>query len=143
MCINKITHLGALGTDHNVAHHCQLAATTQAVARNGRNDGRPPEFRDGLPFGKHVRVVGLLEGLVLHLRNIGAGSKSLGARSRQHHASDAFVFVKNGCGVDQILKKGIVEGVQRLGPVQLHDGNFPPSLLGSFDYDVLVRFLQT
>src|SRR3546814_17649494 len=68
---------GAGGVKDEVAHHGDLAAATQRIARHS-GDHRLARLGEALPaLGDEVFGIGLLIRLVFHLLDVGAGGKGL------------------------------------------------------------------
>ena len=117
-----LAELRLLGGDNEVAQHGQFAAAAQGKAVD-RGDDRLPEPGDAVVAeGEEIARVHLGIGLVRHLLDVGAGGEGLVARAGQDQAADAVIVLDRIEEVRQVPEQGRVEGIQRLGPVQGHQG---------------------
>jgi hypothetical protein len=106
--------LGA-GVD-DVGHHGKLASTTEGKAVDGSNDG----FLDVghvAPLLDEVLVEHGSDGLVLHLLDVGAGSKGL-LGSGENDGANGGVGISSLESLVQLLNERSAQGVEGLGPVE-------------------------
>jgi len=112
------------------------------TTRHCSYDGGPPKFGNFLPFGKHINVIYLFEGLVFHLRNISTCCECLGSGSCQHHAPYIVISIESTSGMDQIFKEGVIERIHCFWSMELHNGDLSTSFLRRFHKNVIVGILQ-
>ncbi len=111
----RLTELGGLRCNDQVADHGQFAAAAQAVAADRGHD-RFGDLLHGIPVadkraGHHVD-----DGCIGHLLDIGAGRKGLFAAGN-HNAANVVVGIEDLEGPDQFVHQRAVESIERLGTI--------------------------
>ena len=84
-----LAEFGVVGGDDEIALHRQFAAAAEREAGH-RRDHRLAYCRGAIPVGGEIAEKGLVEGLVGHFLDVGAGGKRL-VRAGDHHAADGGV----------------------------------------------------
>jgi len=107
----------ARGAVHDVGHHGELAAAAERVAVDGADDGLLDLGDHGGPHFDEVGHVGLGEGEVLHLLDVGAGREGLFGAGDDDGA-DLVVLVEFVEGIVEFEEEGGGERVQGFGPVE-------------------------
>src|SRR5262249_6068562 len=82
----RLTELGGIGGDNNVAHHCELAATPECEPGDG-GYGRLAQVSDAVPAGDEILFKGRHVSLGLHLLDVGAGRECLLAAGNDYAAN--------------------------------------------------------
>mmetsp|Transcript_23312 Transcript_23312/g.40485 ORF Transcript_23312/g.40485 Transcript_23312/m.40485 type:complete len:241 (+) Transcript_23312:2883-3605(+) len=116
-----------------IAHHRQFAAPAQRIAGDSGDHGLAhPHNR--IRFGaKQVLGEHLDIGLVLHHLDVGAGGKRL-FRAGDDDAPHLVIGLRGAHGIRHFAHQLVIEGIQRLGPVQGHLGD----VVFYFDDDRLI-----
>ncbi|MPL85440.1 hypothetical protein SDC9_31408 [bioreactor metagenome] len=117
-----LAELGVLGGDDEIAHHRQLAAAAERIARH-RRDHRLAGFQDAVGLGAE-EVLGehVDEALLRHLLDIGTGRERL-LRAGDDDAAHLVVLVRRGERIGQLAQQGRVQRVQGFGTVQPDQGD--------------------
>src|SRR5207247_11001676 len=103
--------------DDDVAHHGELAAPAQGIARDRADDGLADRLYP-LPVARDVlALVYVHVAPVPHGAYVGARGEGLVAAGDDHRA-DALVRVESGERVAELVHQGVVERVQLLGAVE-------------------------
>ena len=112
---------GLIGSDDEVAHHGQLASSSEAETIDGGDDGLT-DIADTLEVGEHVVLVPVdaVEGG--HSLNVSTSNEST-SLTGDDHAADVVILVKAVELLDELLADGGVKGVEGLGAVHGEDGD--------------------
>ena len=128
-----LAELRGVGGDDDVAHHRELAAAAERIARDGGDDGRAHggELR---PAAEVVAHQHLEPRLGLHLLDVGAGGERA-LRAGDDDRADPLVGIEGGCRRHDVPHHLRVQRVERLGPVERD----PADAAARLDQDRLVR----
>jgi hypothetical protein len=106
-----------LGSDDEVAHHRQLAATTECKAGH-RGDHRFAHLANAFPVaGDEATLVHIHESQLRHRRDVGAGGKGFVAAG-DDDAADTVVAIGRAQRSAEFIHQRVVECVQLFRPVQ-------------------------
>nr|POE74298.1 hypothetical protein CFP56_70773 [Quercus suber] len=115
----RLAEVGFRRAVEDVAHHGQLAASTQRVSVDRRDDGLLDGVGEVTPGLDKVVPVGLREGLGAHFFDVGAGREGF-VRAGQDRGADGGVLVKSAeSGIELEDERG-EKGIERLGAVELN-----------------------
>ena len=111
-----LTELRGVGGDQQVAHHRQLTAAAERVARDRRDGGCAGGGELG-PRREEVGGENVCERQFGHLLDVRARREGLLVAGDDDRA-DARIVVEFGCGRGDFVHHLTVERIERLGPVQ-------------------------
>ena len=127
-----LAEFGVVGGDDDVALHGELAAAAEREARDRRHD-RLARARGAVPGAGEIAEIGLDEGLVGHLLDVGAGGEGLLVAGDQQ-AADVLVGL---VGVDGLGELGLERDVERVELLRTVEPDDADAAFG-LDDDVLV-----
>ena len=132
-----LAELGVVRGDDHVAHHRHLAAAAQGHASH-RSDHRLAHTAHGLPVAADVfAAVGVAEVVVLHRRDVRAGSEGFLAAG-EHDATDAGVGVESQQRLAEFVHQLVIQSVHLLGPVQTDQAGLQGAIADLFGQDAFV-----